>query len=278
MTRRLLLVPALGTAFFLMLMPATAQMRDNQEQDLKCKDREETNRICEMRETTVPASARLEVNAGPNGGVSVKGWLKAQVLVRARVEAWGDSAAEAKKILSEVSVNTGGGRIRTDGPRGLLGKQNWSVSLEVFVPQRTDIVASTTNGGVNVSDVKGDIKADTTNGGIHLARLAGRVKGDTTNGGVHVELEGSRWDGDSLEVDTTNGGISVDVAENYSARFEASTTNGGLSTNLTGATVKKGLVGRSMSFTAGSGGPLIKLETTNGGISIGRGKTKRAEI
>lgn len=276
MTRRLLLVPALGTAFFLMLGPAAAQMRDNQEQNLKCKDQEDSNRICEMRETNVPASARLDVNAGPNGGISVKGWLKAQVLVRAKVEAWGDSAADAKKILSQVNVLTSGGSIRTEGPKSMLGRQTWSVSLEVFVPQRTDIVASTTNGGVNVADVRGEIKADTTNGGINLSRLAGRVKANTTNGGVHIELEGSRWEGDSLEADTTNGGISVDVAENYSARFEASTTNGGLSTDLSGATVKKGLVGRSLSFSSGSGGGLVKLETTNGGISIGRGKAKRA--
>jgi len=279
--RQALGAAALGAALLFTSGSAVAQMRDNQDKKLECKDRGDSDRFCAMKEETLPASAKLEVNAGPNGGISIKGWLKPQILMRAKIEAQGGSESEARDIASQVKISTAGGRIKADGPRSMLGRQNWSVTYEIFVPQRTDLAASTTNGGVSISDVKGDMQLDTTNGGINLARLAGKVKGTTTNGGVHIELEGSRWDGDSLEVGTTNGGVSIAMQEGYSARFEAETTHGGLTADIPGASVSKGWIGRSLSATSGSGGALIKVKTTNGGVRIGKAsvvRAKRSEI
>jgi len=272
--RQALGAAALGAALLFGSGSVVAQMRDNQDKKLECKDQGDDNRFCAIKEETLPATGKLEVDAGPNGGVSVKGWLKPQILMRAKIEAHGSSESEAQSIAAQVRISTAGGRIKADGPRSMMGRQGWSVSYEVFVPQRTDLVASTTNGGVTVADVKGDMKLDTTNGGINLARLAGHVKGSTTNGGVHIELEGSRWDGDSLEVGTTNGGVSVDMPDNYSARFQAETTHGGLTAEIPGATINKGWISRSLDVTAGSGGGLIKVTTTNGGVHIGKAKPK----
>ena len=263
---------ALGAALVYCAVPGAAQMRDNQDKTLTCKDSDDRrSHLCDLREQSAPVTSKLEVDASPNGGVSVKGWLKSQVLVRSKVTVTGDSEAESKDILSQVQVQTSGGRIHATGPKsGLMGKQKWSVSFEVFVPQHTDLQVSTTNGGVQLSDVKGNIEFASTNGGIQLARLAGSVKGSTTNGGVHIELEGTRWDGDKLDVHTTNGGVTIKLGDNYSARFAASTTNGGIHSDFPGLSVNKGWMSRSLEGTLGSGGGSITVATTNGGVHIGR--------
>lgn len=261
---------ALGAAFFLFTGSVAAQAPANPEKKLSCEGRGDSGnrrRACEMKEMSVAATGRLEVDASPNGGISIQGWTRGEIMVRARIDAWGETDADARSTMSQVRVNTSGGRIKAEGPKEWM-QQRWSVSYEVFVPERTDLVLESVNGGIAIADVRGAITAEATNGGLKLARLAGRVKAETTNGGINIELAGRTWDGESLEVETTNGGVSVDVPSSYSARIEAKTTNGGLNSDLPGQINGKSWGAKSMTINAGSGGPLIRIETTNGGVKI----------
>jgi hypothetical protein len=58
------------------------------------------------------------------------------------------------------------------------------------------------------------------------------------------------------------------MPETYSARFEASTTNGRVHLDMPG--VKTDRDTRQVASTLGSGGPLVRLVTTNGGVHVGR--------
>jgi hypothetical protein len=244
------------------------------EKSLQCSGRmsDTRNRVCEMKEIPLPATGRLTVNAAPNGGISVRGWTRAEVLVRARIEAWGDSDADARATLAQVRVNTAGNSVEAEGPKQ-WGQQRWSVTYEVFAPERTDLNLRTVNGGLSAADLRGNIEMTTSNGGLKLARLAGRVKADTTNGGVSVELTGQTWDGESLEVSTTNGGVSLEVPAAYNARIEARTTNGGMSSDLPAQISGKSWGPKSMSIQSGAGGPMIKVVTTNGGVRVRQKKS-----
>ena len=117
---------------------------------------------------------------------------------------------------------------------------------------------------------KVEMRFDTQNGGVTLNRLGGDVRGKTMNGGLKVELAGNTWRGNQLDVQTTNGGINVTVPDGYSAQFETSTVNGGVHADIPGANVVKGRDNRNVSVTLGSGGPLVRLLTTNGGIRLGK--------
>ena len=57
----------------------------------------------------------LAVDAAPNGGISVRGWDRAEIQVRARVTANADTQQEADAIAADVRVLTDGGRIRSEG-------------------------------------------------------------------------------------------------------------------------------------------------------------------
>jgi DUF4097 and DUF4098 domain-containing protein YvlB len=242
--------------------PAAAQ-----EKQLNCDDHQRggnRSSFCEMREQSVAATGRMTIDGRTNGGVSVKGWDRADVLVRSQVRAQADSDAESRTTVAQIIVHAGGGTVAADGPSG----KSWSVSYEVFVPRQSDLTLTAHNGGIHIEGVRGNIDFSTTNGGVHLAQLAGQVKGRAQNGGVHITLAGNRWDGQGMDVQTMNGGVHVDVPASYSAHFETSTVNGGLHSDFSELVRDR----RQLEINAdlGGGGPPVRVVTTNGGVHIGK--------
>lgn len=251
-------------------LPAAAQRGQNQG-SLNCDQRSyNRNRQvthCEIREQTLPSAGTLSVDAGMNGGVSVKGWDQTSVLVRAKVEASGLDEASAAGLASQIHIDSSAGQVSANGPEQARDA-GWSVSFEIFVPKQGDLTLKAHNGGIAISDVRGNIRFDTMNGGVSLKRLAGNVEGKTMNGGLSIELAGSRWDGNKLDARTTNGGVNITMPENYSAHFETATVNGHL--NFSFPLTVRGEINRSLSTDIGSGGPTIHVETTNGGVNVKR--------
>jgi hypothetical protein len=240
-----------------------------QNKSLTCDDNNNRGdrqaRSCEVREQTIAYGGRLTVDGGTNGGVSIKGWDNASVLVRSKVEGYGSDDASAKAIAAQVRVNWSAGQVSATGPE-MSHDQNWSVSYEVFVPRNADLALKTHNGGISIADVRGNIQFDAQNGGVNLKNLAGDVEGKTTNGGLNITLAGNRWDGNKLDARTTNGGINIAMPAGYNAHFETATVNGHLNANFD-MTVH-GEIGKKLSTDLGSGGPTIHVETTNGGVNV----------
>ncbi len=223
---------------------------------------------CEIREQTVPATGSvITVDARKNGGVSVKGWDRNEILVRSRVQAGSPTQVEAETLAKQIVVQTAGGKIVAQGPENRKDYQ-WSVSYEVFVPRRSDLSLESHNGGIAISDVTGKLEFSALNGGVVLRRVGGSVKGGTTNGGLVVELAGDRWDGEALDVKTTNGGIVMSVPENYSAHLETGTVNGSISVDF--PVTVQGRITRELAVNLGSGGATVRAVTTNGGVKIKR--------
>ena len=225
--------------------------------------------VCEIRELTLPSTGALAVDADQNGSISVTGENRRDLLVRAKVQAWGDDQAEAGRIASEVVVRSDG-VLRAEGPEQ-RGDGGWSVSYEVLAPREIDLTLETHNGGIAVTDVRGELTFEARNGGISIDGLAGDVRGRTTNGGVDATLDGDTWDGTGLDLRTTNGGVRLRVPDDYSARLETGTVNGGIDIDF--PVTVQGRIGREFSTTLGQGGPLIRAATTNGHVKVTRGRT-----
>src|SRR5262249_23228616 len=157
----------------------------------KCNERERNSRDgqvshCEIREQNTGFGGRLTIDAGINGGVSVKGWDQGGVLVRAQVQTWGTDEGAAQATASQVRIDSSAGLIRATGPEQMERRQGWSVSFEIFVPHNADVSAKAHNGGISISDVRGRIEFEAMNGGVSLKRLAGDVEGKTMNGGLNI--------------------------------------------------------------------------------------------
>lgn len=223
---------------------------------------------CEVRDSTLPAGP-LNVDAGQNGGVSVEAWDRNEIRVRAIVRGSARSDARAREIAGQVQIQAGGGRVYATGP-DLERREWWSVSYRINVPRNNDLDLSATNGGITIIGVNGNLRFDTTNGGVKLQDVGGRVNGDTRNGGLNVVLGGSRWEGEGLDVETSNGGVTLSIPDGYNAELETRTVNGGLRIDFP-ITVQGELSSRrGISTTLGSGGPPVRVRTTNGGVKINR--------
>jgi hypothetical protein len=267
-------------AFVLSGIDTTAQEKDKE----KFKNKTYSREFCsgdwsngdkvsgrDLRETTLPGGS-LTVDGKRNGGISVRGENRSDILVRACVQTWGNTAEEAQSLAKSIRIETGGS-VRAEGASEENG---WSVSYQILVPRNTNLKLTTLNGGIGIESVDGTIEFDAKNGGIHLSNLAGDVKGRTTNGGLHIELAGNTWKGNGLDVETTNGGVHLSMSENYAARFETRTVNGGFKSDITSLAVEREKdengyrkQGVNISRDINGGGPLVRVITTNGGVKIG---------
>lgn len=254
---------ALGT-------PLQAQVQWERTERGQCEHRQrdrDSDRYCEVLVATVASVGSLNVDGRENGGVSVVGWDRNDVEIRARVWANARSEERAEEIAREVSVRLDGGRIRAEGPESGR-RESWGVSFEIHAPAHTDLDLRANNGGIRVADVSGDIHFDTQNGGVHLAGVGGDVRGRTENGGLHVELSGDRWVGAGLDVKTANGGVDLRVPEGYSAELVTGTVNGGFDIEF--PVTVTGRIRRQLRTTLGDGGATVRVTTTNGGVHIRR--------
>ncbi len=261
----------IGLAVFTAGVPSFAQFRDNTEKQMNCdSSRHDGDRVrhCEIREQSAPGAGRLQIDGLHNGGATIKGWSRGDVLVRARIEAAADTESAASALTKQVFVDTSGGQVVARGPER-TDDSWWSVSYEIFVPHNTDLSLKTHNGGVNISDVRGQIRFEAHNGGVQLRRVAGDVSGSTANGGVQVELAGPSSDLRQLDVSTHNGGVTVSMPSNYSARLQAETHNGGIHSDFPlPAQPPSNVRPRKLEANIGAGGPLIHLTTHNGQVSL----------
>lgn len=258
---------------------ASAQFQDNRTQELKCDDArrwwaDKRSHTCSMQDQTIGAVGRLDIGPSHNGAITVKGWDRNDVLVRARIDAWGKNDAVAADVARQVRIEVNAGRVRAEGPDFddklfRNDKGGWSVSFEIFTPHKTDLVARTHNGAIELADVSGRMMFETHNGAAELTRVAGDVEGESHNGAIKVELAGTKFDGQRLDVGTHNGAVTLALPSNYSARVEMSTHNGGIDTDFP-VTIRGRMDRKNLAFDVGSGGSPIRVRTHNGGIRVRR--------
>lgn len=223
----------------------------------------------ELRETTIAAAGTIAVDGKRNGGISVKGENRSDVLVRACIQSYDMPQAEAAALARNLRIETNS-TIRAEG---ISDDAKISVSYQILVPRNSNLDLKAYNGGISISAVEGNIEFSTNNGGISVREVAGSVKGRTQNGGVRAVLSGTSWRGGGLDLETTNGGIKVEVPANYSARFETGTVNGGVKSRIDGLNFPEkersgGMRSKRVAADLNGGGPLVRVVTTNGGVNI----------
>jgi DUF4097 and DUF4098 domain-containing protein YvlB len=224
----------------------------------------------EMREMTAAPTSLLSVDGQRNGGISVKGENRNDILIRACVRAWGETEEAARSAARGIRIESGS-VIRAEN---ISEDSRASVSYQILVPRQTNLKLTAHNGGISISSVEGSLEFETKNGGVSLSDVAGDVRGRTTNSGVFVKLSGAGWRGSGLNVETTNGGVNLSMPENYAARIETGTVNGGFKSDFGSLNVEKedgeNRWNRKKSVTAdlNGGGAPIRVVTTNGGVKI----------
>jgi len=227
----------------------------------------------------VRPGARMTL-ANVNGTITIRAWDQPRVRIQAQKKVKASGGESARQAMSELKIeivpSDGGLRVMTRYPKRSDGldfldwmfggsRVNASVTYEVDVPRSMNLDLDNTNGGIDVSDIRGSHRIETTNGRITLARCAGDIEAGTTNGSIRAELL-DVTPGKAMSLSTTNGRISLSAPPTFSAHVDASTTNGSINTELPISTTHAGR--RSLRGNINGGGPELRLRTTNGSIEI----------
>ncbi len=175
---------------------------------------------------------------------------------------------------SEVSAETVRGDIVIRGGSGSVTAK--TVQGEIIVENaKGRINVNSVNEGIQISGASGEITAETTNGDITLAGIdATLVDLATVNG--DIRFEGTIPASAHFRMATHNGDITLVIPESTSATFGVRTYNGGFQTNLAAKVVGDVRRGRRATYSLGTGGAEVELETFSGTIRLRRPGTAPA--
>jgi DUF4097 and DUF4098 domain-containing protein YvlB len=222
------------------------------------------------RSYTLTPNGELEIS-NVNGKIEVESSDGSKVEVRAERSARASTDEAARKLLEDSTIreDVTADRIRLETPSQRLRRASLEVRYRVTVPKTARVRLETVNGGIEVTGVEGQLRAESTNGKVVGRRLGSSVNASTTNGGIELEVDKLSEDGITLE--TTNGGIELRLPSDAKATVSARCTNGGISVTE-GLQMKTSgeTSNRRLEATLNGGGAPIRLETTNGGIRVGK--------
>lgn len=222
------------------------------------------------KDYTLAAGGSLEIR-NTNGLIEIdpSGGDKVTVTAERIAKAGTDEAAKKAAEEIEIKETVSGSGIVLDAaihrPTINIGGGSRQVKFHVRAPKGTRLTLSNTNGTIEVRDMTGELQLSTTNGRILGKNLEGNTRAETTNG--QVSLDFSAIGSDGITAETTNGRVEITLAKSIKARVNARVTNGAISAeDLPLAITEQSR--RRLTATMNGGGPEIRVETTNGGVSL----------
>lgn len=208
-----------------------------------------------------------------NGQITAEATDGATVEVRAERSASAPSDEAAKDLLGKIEmreeVGTARVRVQTIAPRVMRGGHK--VTFAIKVPRGVHVDLRTVNGGVRLENVGGEVRASSTNGGVSgRVAAASLIDARTTNGGVDLELTGALAPDGRVTLFSVNGGVELRVPQDTRAEVRARCTNGRVSIDNLPFAVSGEQTRRQVDGALNGGGGRIELQTTNGGVTLGR--------
>lgn len=186
-----------------------------------------------------------------------------------------------RKVILDRIVSSNGG-IRTDGTGGYARLKTSNGSIKAY-GHNGEIDAQTSNGSIEATDQTGNATLHTSNGGIRVEMNQGSLDAGTSNGSITarlakpdsaapVRLSSSNGRIEltmdairDVHVNTSNSSILVRIPPDANARVRARTSNSSITSDFD---VRGEQSKHTLDGTIGSGGPLVDLSTSNGGIRL----------
>jgi hypothetical protein len=169
-------------------------------------------------------------------------------------------------LAGPVNARTSGGSI-TLGNMGSTVDARTSGGHVTLAGARGDVALHTSGGGITVGRIAGSADLSTSGGSITVESVDGKIDAHTSGGGITATIMGP------LKADctlgTSGGSVRVTVDKTAAFRLDASTSAGGV--HAEGLPITLDTVDRNRSHLAGTvngGGPLLKLHTSGGGITV----------
>jgi DUF4097 and DUF4098 domain-containing protein YvlB len=205
-------------------------------------------------------NGRIEIRVADGDTVDVV----ADKVVRAGSDEDARNGLKRLDITEAVSSD----RVRLDVDTHSFGihmNQSQHVDFVVKLPRWAAVTLVSTNGDIDVANIGGKFSVDTTNGRVQAEGLTNTARVESTNGAITLDF--AKLGDGGVTCETTNGKIEVIIPRDSKAQLSARVTNGAISTSdLNLSTTEQSR--RRVEGAIGGGGPAIKLETTNGLITV----------
>jgi DUF4097 and DUF4098 domain-containing protein YvlB len=163
-------------------------------------------------------------------------------------------------------LRTSNGSIRVQDLHGSLDAQTSNAAVDL-IDIEGDVTARSSNGHIHAEGLRGGFDANTSNAGVNakISRMDRAVRVETSNGAVDLSLPPDVKN--DVRVSTNNSGITIRIPTEANARIMARTSNSSISSDFD-VRVHGDISKNHWDGTIGSGGPLIDLTTSNGGIHL----------
>jgi DUF4097 and DUF4098 domain-containing protein YvlB len=212
---------------------------------------------------------KIEVEAEHGNPMGIKSDLEVSVPVGASVSIEGFTATiSVAGVTGSITAETVNGSITQTGPAKGVDLQSMNGAIDV-TKAGGRIQAEAVNGTVTIRDGSGDLEASTVNGKLLVTGGSyDRAKLDSVSGGVR--FEGGLSSRATLGVESVSGPVDLFFPASFGAEFSVSTFSGEIVNELGPAAEKKNkwAPGNELSFTSGSGGARVTVETLSGTVSI----------
>jgi len=238
--------------------------------------------------TVTTGSGSVHLTAGPPGQVHIFGRVKSN---------WGDRNGDPQEIAAHPPIEQTGNIVRIGVHQGML--RNTGIDYEIQAPPDTFLDAATGSGNLTDDGVGANAKLSTGSGTIHATGLREGFSVETGSGTIFAEQAGkgdvnAETGSGSIELKNLRGGLrahtgSGDIKaegvpaapwriETGSGRVEVWTGNAGV--NLDAEAGSGGIHSDREIASQGTldrhhfvgkisgGGPLVKIETGSGRITI----------
>lgn len=230
----------------------------------------------EKFEQTYPLSSNGRVSvSNVNGSIVVEAWDRNEVKLEYT------KIADTKERLADVevridakpdyfSVETDYGDWKIKGSADKWrngGKLN--VEYHLTVPRTATLnEIEAVNGSVTVSNFTNYTKVSAVNGSVNATNIRGTARLSTVNGEVTADFDRLET-GSKISLETVNGKAHLIIPSDANATVKADTLNGSIANDF-GLPVRKGkYVGRDLHGRIGNGDVQIRLNSVNGGLTIG---------
>ena len=265
------------------------ELRDCSQVRLTVSDAE-VLRSEQTKTITQNSSSPLRIQAPHHGGIFIQGWDRSEYAIKACLGAAGDSTAEAKALMDQLSLSVHDGQVTVQGPSG----EPWIGYLLVQAPNGATLDLESTNGPIGLNAISASVQARTTNGPISFTGVSGEIKAHAQNGPINVlgnqgnfhleaqngpigvDLEGSRWESGELEASTQNGPLTLTLPEGYQSSVHVESA-GHSPVECRAVQCKQAVRtwDRPNVIEFGESSPVIRMSTVNGPVTINSEGHKR---
>jgi len=238
-----------------------------------------------------------------NGRTAIIGEDRADIEVTATKQARAECPIAAEELIGTMGVSAEevAGILEIDVDIPSKWNRHGRVALTIRMPSHVQIEVSSANGKVNVCGMRADVLARSGNGSVSIQDVIGNLTLSAANAKVCCRhtcgwLEARSSNGNvelhdhtgGIDAMTSNGSIRASLAKLSDAGVQLATSNGRIVINLPhkldaeiDVRVDNGVIRNDRSDepgiiqtagrvrgVLGQGGPLIKLRTSNGTVSI----------